>query len=89
LAWQISYGPGRTVRHLRVHESPRGGVFRFTGWLDGKRIRKNFPTRSEASDERQALEIQRLQAETGIRTTVTRLTDVQLHEAEASFRGLA
>ncbi len=64
-------------------------VFRVTGWLDGKRIRKNFPTRAEASAERQALEIQRLQAETGIRTTATRLTDAQLHEAEAAFRRLA
>jgi len=63
-------------------------VFRVTGWLDGTRIRKNFPTRAEASAERQALEIQRLQAETGIRTTATRLTDAQLHEAEAAFRRL-
>jgi hypothetical protein len=50
-------------------------VFRVTGWLDGKRIRKNFPSRAEASAERQALEIQRLQAETGIRTTATRLAN--------------
>ena len=64
-------------------------VFRVTGWLDGKRIRKNFPSRAEASAERQALEIQRLQAETGIRTTATRLSDAQLHEAEAAFRRLA
>ena len=64
-------------------------VFRVTGWLDGTRIRKNFPTRAEASAERQALEIQRLQAETGIRTTATRLTDDQLHEAEAAFRRIA
>jgi hypothetical protein len=42
-------------------------VFRVTGWLDGNRIRKNFPTRAEASAERQALEIQRLQVVTGIR----------------------
>ena len=64
-------------------------VFRVTGWLDGTRIRKNFPTRAEASAERQALEIQRVKAETGIRTTATRLTDAQLHEAEATFRRLA
>ena len=64
-------------------------VFRVTGWLDCTRIRKNFPTRAEASAERQALEIQRVQAETGIRTTATRLTDAQLHEAEAAFRRLA
>jgi hypothetical protein len=24
-------------------------VFRLTGWLDGKRIRKNFPSRAEAA----------------------------------------
>jgi hypothetical protein len=49
-------------------------VFRVTGWLNGTRIRENFPTRAEASAGRQALEIQSLQAETGIRTTATRLT---------------
>jgi hypothetical protein len=38
-------------------------VFRVTGWFDGKGIRKNFPTRAEASAERQALGIQRVQAE--------------------------
>jgi hypothetical protein len=36
-------------------------VFRVSGWLDGQRIRKNFPTRPEAEAERQVLEIQRLQ----------------------------
>lgn len=34
------------------------------------------------------LEIQRLQGETGIRPAVTRLTEDQLHEAEAVFRRL-
>jgi hypothetical protein len=63
-------------------------VFRVSGWLDGKRVRKNFPTRTEAEAERQVLEIQRLQSEVGIRTAVTRLDDEQLHEAEAVFRRL-
>ncbi len=63
-------------------------VFRLTGWLDGKRIRKNFPTRAEAGAERQAMEIQQLQTETGIRATATRLSDEQLHEAEAAFQRL-
>ena len=63
-------------------------VFRVSGWLDGKRVRKNFPTRPEAEAERQVLEVQRLQGETGIRTAVTRLVDDQLHEAEAVFRRL-
>ena len=63
-------------------------VFRVSGWLDGKRVRKNFPARAEAEAERQVLELQRLQGETGIRTTATRLTDDQLHDAEAVFRRL-
>jgi hypothetical protein len=29
-------------------------VFRLTGWLDGKRICKNFKTRAEAGAERQS-----------------------------------
>jgi hypothetical protein len=57
-------------------------VFRVSGWLDGKRLRKNFPTRSEAEAERQTLEVQRLQGESGIRTAITRLVEDQLHEAE-------
>jgi hypothetical protein len=63
-------------------------VFRISDWLDGKRIRKNFPTRAEAEAERQVLEVQGLQGETGIRTAVTRLVEDQLHEAEAVFRRL-
>lgn len=39
-------------------------VFRVTGWLDGKRVRKNFPTRAEADAERQVLEVQRAQGQT-------------------------
>jgi integrase len=64
-------------------------VFRVAGWLDGKRIRKNVPARAEAEAERQVLEVQRLQGDAGIHTTVTRLAEDQLHEAEAMFRRLA
>ena len=64
-------------------------VFRVAGWLDGKRIRKNFLTRVEAEAERQVLEVQRLQGATGIHTMVTRLAEDQLHEAEAMFLRLA
>jgi integrase len=63
-------------------------VFRVSGWLEGKRVRKNFPTRSEAEAERQILEIRRLQREGGIRVAATRLTDEQLQEAEAAFARL-
>jgi len=63
-------------------------VFRVSGWLYGKRVRKNFSSQAEAEAERQVLEVQRLQAEGGIRTAATRLTDDQLHEAESAFRRL-
>lgn len=63
-------------------------VSRISGWLAGKRIRKNFATRAEAEAERQVLEVQGLQGETGTRTAVTRLVEDQLHEAEAVFRRL-
>jgi hypothetical protein len=60
-------------------------VFRVAGWLEGKRVRQNYSTRAEADAQRQLLQVQRLQGETGIRTAVTRLTDEQLQEAEAAF----
>ncbi|MCX6936349.1 MAG: PD-(D/E)XK motif protein [Verrucomicrobia bacterium] len=63
-------------------------VFRLFGWLDGKRIRKNFPTRAEAVAERQALEISLVQAQSSVRTAITRLTDSQLHDAEVAFSRL-
>lgn len=63
-------------------------VYRVAGWLNGKRVRKNFATRTEAEAERQVLEVQRLQAETGIHVAATRLEDSQLKEAEAVFARL-
>ncbi|MEO6995844.1 MAG: site-specific integrase [Lacunisphaera sp.] len=67
--------------------NPSGEIaFRISGWLAGMRVRKNFRSREEAEAEKQVLQVQRLQGETGIRTAVTRLADDQLHEAEAVFR---
>ena len=63
-------------------------VFRVSGQLDGKRVRKNFSTRAEAQAERQALDLAKLQDETGVRTAATRLEDEQLCEAEAAFHRL-
>ena len=63
-------------------------VCRVTGWLDGQRVRRNFANRAEAEAERQVLEVQRFQSETGIRTAATRLEDTQLKEAEAVFARL-
>lgn len=66
--------------------NPSGNlVFRVSGWLDGKCVRKNFKTRAEAEAERQVLEVQRAQGDTGIRTAVTRLAEEQISEAEALF----
>ena len=53
-------------------------VFRVSGWLDGRRVRKNFQTRAEAEAERQVLEIQRLQADSGLRPILTRLNEDQV-----------
>ena len=64
-------------------------VFQLYARIDGKRFRKNFPSRTEAGAERQVQEVQWLQRETGIRAAATRLTDEQLHEAESMFRRIA
>ena len=63
-------------------------VFRVSGWLNGKRVRKNFGTRAEANAERDALEAERMGADTGLRRALTRLTEEQLHEAESMFARL-
>ena len=60
-------------------------VYRVSGWLDGKRVRKNFPTRAEARAEVEGLEIDAARAESGLRRTVTRLTEAQLKQAEAAM----
>jgi len=75
---------------IKEFTNPSGEVvFRVSGWLDGKRVRKNLPSREEAKAEVDVLEIEAVQAETGIRRTVTRLTEEELHEAEAVVRRLA
>jgi hypothetical protein len=60
-------------------------VYRLYGRVDGQRIRKNSTARAEAEAERQARELARLQAATGMRVAATRLTDAQLQEAEGAF----
>lgn len=75
---------------IKEFTNPSGEVvFRVSGWLDGKRIRQNFPTYAEAKAEMDSLEIKRVQGETGVRPTVTRLTEDELHEAEAVIHRLA
>ena len=62
--------------------------WRVSGRLNGIRVRKNFKTREEAAAEKTVLELKALQATSGLRSAVTRLTDDQLHEAESVFRRL-
>jgi integrase len=59
-------------------------VFPLYARIDGKRFRKNFPTRAEAEAERQIRGIEYLQ-QTEMRVAATRLADAQLREAEALF----
>jgi hypothetical protein len=46
-------------------------VFQLYARIDGKRFRKNFPTRAEAEAERQVQEIRQLEKETSIRAAAT------------------
>ena len=63
-------------------------VYRLYARIGGQRIRKNFATLAEARAEREVLEVNWLQRDTGTRAAITRLTEDQLHEAEAVFRRL-
>jgi hypothetical protein len=56
-------------------------------WMTARQAHpKELQKRASASAERQTVEIQSVQSTTGVRTTATRLSDEQLHEAEAMFR---
>ena len=68
----------------------RNGItsWRVAGWLHGVRIRKNFKTKEEAAAEKAALEVNALQAASGLRATATSLSNEQIREAEAVFRRL-
>ena len=59
--------------------------WRVDGRLHGVRIRKNFKTREEAIAEKGPLELKALQADTGMRSVGTFLTEEQLREAETAF----
>jgi hypothetical protein len=65
----------------------RNGVisWRVDGRLHGVRIRKNFKTREEAIAEKGTLELKAMQADTGMRSVGTFLTEEQLREAETAF----
>jgi integrase len=59
-------------------------TFRLSGWLDGRRIRKQFKSHEEALGEKNRLEV--MAANAGeVTARVTRLSAAQLAEAEAAF----
>ena len=68
----------------------RNGItsWRVADWLHGVRIRKNFKTREEAAAEKATLELNALQAGSGLRAAATILSNEQIREAEAVFRRL-
>ena len=64
-------------------------TYRLTGWLNGKRIRKQFKDRAEADGEKQRLEVEAANTDSAIRAMNTRLTSQQIAEAESAFARLA
>lgn len=73
---------------IKPFSNPSGAtVFRVTGTLDGKSIRKNYPTQAQALTAKQNLEREQINLEP-LPTTTTRLTSDQCAQAEAAFRRL-
>lgn len=68
----------------------RNGVisWRVDGRLRGVRIRKNFKTREEAIAEKATQELKALQADAGLQSATTFLSEEQLREAETAFNRL-
>lgn len=63
-------------------------VWRLSGTLNGKRVRKNFPSRSEAVAERQGYEIEHLNSSSDGQTVWTTLTHDQNRDAIAAINRL-
>jgi hypothetical protein len=67
-------------------KNPAGSVsYRVSGVIDGERIRKNFPTRAEAAAEKQALEIEAMQRDFGMRRALTGRASGWIAEALGSI----
>ena len=68
----------------------RNGVisWRVDGRLHSVRIRKNFKTREEAIAEKATQELKALQADAGLQSATTFLSEEQLREAETAFNRL-
>lgn len=76
------------IRALRVTVADFSyATYRVEGWLDGKRVRRQFKIEAEARAEKLRLEVQAAN-EASMRSAVTRLTEQQLAEAESAVRRL-
>lgn len=74
---------------LSKFKNPSGqDVWRLSGTLNGKRIRKNYPSRAEATAARQNLEIKYLEEESEGQTVWTTLTHDQNRDAIAAINRL-
>ncbi len=77
------------IRRVRVRVGDCAyWTYRLTGWLQGRRIRKQFKTEAEAIGAKQLNEIAAANADLQIRPVNTSLSSAQLREAEAVFHRL-
>lgn len=63
-------------------------TFLLSGWLNGRRIRRQFKSREEAIGEKNALEVEAANMGGEVRARNTRLSAAQLAEAEAAMARL-
>ena len=60
-------------------------TYQIQGWVNGRRVRKNFKSEQEAQGAKHRLEVFAANAIDPIRPAVTRLTPAQIAEAETAF----
>jgi ribosomal protein S6 len=75
-----------TITRTTVHsDGYRYPTYKIQGWVNGRRIRKNFKSEQEAIGEKHRLEVFSANAIDPIRPAVTRLTPAQIADAETAF----
>lgn len=78
-----------TVKRVKVEAGPfEYWTYRLTGWLQGRRIRRQYQSADEAAGARNRYEVEAANARNDVRTVHTRLNGSQLGEAESAFRRL-
>ncbi|MFA5257713.1 MAG: site-specific integrase [Opitutales bacterium] len=83
--------PSKRKPSFRVSEYTNNSgstSWRVSGFIEGRRIRRNFDSPEEAEAERRALQVLALQNQPDLQRVVTRLSDEQVREAEAVFQRL-